>query len=297
MRNNSNILSTGNFINYFKDTLESTYKLFLHGLLLLVLVYLFKQSVVLFWLKPTVLIIGFSVWLFNRNLAANPLFWSVWFLYFFITLGRNYYLVANHHFVVCYVLAAVILHQITNLKNESYLHFHVRFILLTILMFGAFQKLLSPAYISGAFFQLEMDMNYFLQPLNFIVPEWQEITNGNKDLYKKLIATNPNAYSEIQLKYPIHHSTLLAKKRGVDSHYYGSYYRRCHFFGNTNASLVMYFLLVRLVAYFFFRLETGFLTLLATLGLLLSPTPKISMVYITIILIFSVLMATELGLR
>jgi hypothetical protein len=296
MRNNSNILSTGNFINYFKDTLGSTYKLFLHGLLLLVLVYLFKQSVVLFWLKPTVLIIGFSVWLFNRNLAANPLFWSVWFLYFCITLGRNYYLVANHHFVVCYVLAAVILHQITNLKNESYLHFHVRFILLTILMFGALQKLLSPAYISGAFFQLEMDMNYFLQPLNFIVPEWPEITKSNKDLYKKLMATNPNEYSDIQLKYPIDHSILLAKSVGWIAIIMEAITGVAIFWKHQRILSHVLFI-GTLGGIFFFRLETGFLTLLATMGLLLSPTPKISMVYITIILIFSVLMATELGLR
>lgn len=296
MQNNSNILSIGNFINYLKDTPGSTYKLFLHGLLLIILVYLFKQSVVIFWLKPTLLIIGFSLWLLKRNLAANPLFWGILLLYFFITLGHNYYLVANHHFVVCYVLTAVILHQITNLKSESYLHFHVRFLLLTILVLGALQKLLSPAYVSGAFFQLEMDMNYFLQPLDLILPEWQETTTGNKDLYKTLMKTNPNEYLDAQLKYPLPHSTLLATSLGwiaiiMEAMAGIIIFRKPHHLWSHLLFLGM------IGGIFLFRMETGFLAMLATMGLLLSPSQKISFIYLSLILIFSVFMATELGLR
>ncbi len=296
MQNKSNILSAGFFATYRKNILESHLNQFLHCLLLVLLVYLIKQPVAIFWLKPTFLLAGLMVWLIKPNLTSNPLFWGVWFLYFFITLSRNFYLVANHHFVVCYLLAAVILHQITNIKNESFLHFHVRFLLLAILLLGALQKLLSPIYVSGAFFQLQMDMNYFLKPLNLIIPTWQEITNGNKDLYKTLMATNPNEYLDVQLKYPIQNSTLLAKSLGWIAIIMEAIAGVTIFWRHQRILSHVIFLGM-IGGIFFFRLETGFLALLATMGLFLSPSKKISIVYTIIILIFSLLMATEIGLR
>lgn len=296
MQNKSNILSAGFFATYRKNILESHVNQFLHCLLLVLLVYLIKQPVAIFWLKPTFLLAGFMVWLIKPNLTANPLLWGVWLLYFCFTLGRNYFLAANHHFVLCYLLAAVIMHQITSNKNESTFTFHIRFLLLCILMLSAIQKLLSPTYISGAFFQLEMDLNYFLKPLKFLSAEWQTNTNENKDFYKTLMATNPNKYLDVQLKYPIQSSTLLAKSLGWIAIIMEAIAGVAIFWRHQRILSHVIFLGM-IGGIFFFRLETGFLALLATMGLFLSPSKKISIVYIIIILIFSLLMATELGLR
>jgi hypothetical protein len=56
-------------------------------------------------------------------------------------------------------------------------------------------------------------------------------------------------------------------------------------------------LILTIISVFIFRPETGFLSLLATMGLLLAPRNFYRVIYLILVAFFTLMMATGLGLR
>jgi hypothetical protein len=110
------------------------------------------------------------------------------------------------------------------------------------------------------------------------------------------MSTNPNENLTVHLKSTMQHSGLFAKSLSIMAIIMEAlagvtiFRKPQNFFSHL-------LLIGMIISIFFFRLETGFLALLSTMGLLLSPSKKTNYIYLVLIMIFLILMATGLGLR
>lgn len=270
--------------------------LFLACLICIFSIYTLRQNVSGFSLKFLFCILVGGCLLALKKPLFHPIFWCVFLLFFISYLFRYFYYAGNHHFVSIYLCLAILLYTIPKVKQEGRLQFHTSFILFSALFFGAMHKLFSPEYTSGSYFQLQMELGNFLKPLNWFSSSWESSIQLNKTLYANWLSLDPGAGPNVILISPTPHITLLAKALSWSAIVLEALsgililVKRNH--------LVSHLLLITtIIAVFVFTPETGFLSLLAAMGLLLAPNKSFRFIYVFLIAVFCLLMATGIGLR
>ena len=270
--------------------------LFFPALFTILALYNIKEPVSIPFIKLPFAIGILSAWFFLPKPFYHPVFWASLLAYFSILLVKDFYGVANHHFVACYLLIALIQYTATSRHDDELLKFHIRFILMIVLLLSAVQKLLSPSYTNGTFFQFEMYMDIFLKPMKMIVPGWQGAIEENLEAYKQLKSAYPAKPDTILLQEPISHAALIAKM--------------CSWFAiiiEALAGIALFvkssrgfshvLLLATVAGVFFFRQETGFLAMLSCMGLLLAPAKSWRNIWLFCFIVFAAMVATGAGLR
>jgi hypothetical protein len=259
-------------------------------------IYAFKDPISIAWLKVSFFTILLLQFLLLHKTIFQPIFWLTVLSYFSCQLFIGYSWAANHHFVAVYLTLAICIFTSSSGFNVKVLSFHIRFLLAAILLLSALHKLLSAEYINGAFMQMQLDFGIFLKPVKLISQNWQLYKEENLAAYREIIKTDPNTAPAYFLKHPIGTTPLLAKL--------GSWFS---IFMEALAGIFIYsfsqkkishlFLLTTILGVFFFRLETGFLSLLAVMGFWLAPNNFFKISYLILITIFSIMIISGLGFR
>ena len=268
---------------------------FLQAICLNAFVYIIMHPATILWPKVPV-IFSLLVVFFHPPALKKPIVWMVLLAYFLFFLVRGYYVVANHHFVFVYVITAIILYTIFPKDNTSRLRFHVRWLLALILVLSALHKLLSPTYMDGSFFLFQFDMGIFLKPFKLLSADWQQSVKYNLAAYHKIRQAIPGDEISLQLKSPVKNAWLLAKCSSWLA-VLAEFLAGSLIFLKPTSRLSHFVLLLTIAGIFLFRLETGFLSLLAAMGLLICPTGYQRFIYLGLILLFISMMAVQLGLR
>jgi hypothetical protein len=269
---------------------------FFQTLVLVLALYLLRQPVSSPLLKLPFAIAILVSWFFLPKPFYHPIFWATWLAYFLILLVRDFYGVANHHFVACYILIANIQYTASNHHPDKILQFHIRFILMIVLLFSAFQKLLSPSYIKGTFLQFEMYMDVFFEPMKFFIPGWKNAVHENLAAYKHLKLHHPATLETVKLKEPISNAFAIAKICSWIGIFIEALAGIALFF-RSNHRISHILLLTMVAGVFFLRLETGFLAMICCMGLLLSPSKGWKNVWLFCFILFAAMIATGAGVR
>jgi hypothetical protein len=269
---------------------------FLGGLLFILVLYAFNHSITPVWIKAGGALMLLFAAVFLKKFLYHPIFWVCCLGYFIATLMRIYFLAANHHFVACYLLVAVVIFLGAKAYNEKIFKFHLRFLILGILCFSALHKFLSTPYMSGTFFQMQINLNIFFKPLGLFLPEWETITNTNQSAFQQLLKTNPNYLESATFQAPISNLPILAQYSSWGAVIIEALAAIAIFF--KSAKLYSHWLLcATILGVFLFRFETGFLSFLAIMGFYLAPTPMFQKIYLGCIALFSLLIISGYGLR
>jgi hypothetical protein len=271
-------------------------QLFLQCTAMLILLYIAKHPFPNTVLKFVFFAGMLSIFIFSANPLSSLKTWTLFLIYILFFLITKFLWVANHHFVAAYMIIAILMYLSTTDHQEVRLRFHIRFMLGAVLAISAFHKILSPTFMNGTFFLYEMEMHHFLKPLKWAMPGWESAVRQNNKLLNDLIQTNPNTLTAVPLIKPVSNiysiatsatwlAVFLEVLAGI----------AVWIWPQKKATHVI--LLATLAGVFFMRFETGFLSLLATMGLLLAPGKNFRLVYVTCIIIFAAMIITGIGIH
>lgn len=111
----------------------------------------------------------------------KPQLWYTILIFLIVRLLKDYYLAANHLFVSIYITLSIIIY-LHNGKQANVLYKNCQLILGLVLFLSGFQKLISPEYTSGHFFEYMVYKGDFLWPLRFLSAEFKTITAANSEI-------------------------------------------------------------------------------------------------------------------
>lgn len=234
--------------------------------------------------------------LFTKNNSYLTFwFWLVLLGYHTPLLIKNVYYAANHYFVLVYLVVAILVYLIYQKKDEL-LTFHMRCILAIVLFLGGLHKLLEPSFVNGSFFMYQINMGVFLKPFASLFSDWSEATVENLKTHKEIQNLIPSENIQHTLKAPVNDlkkisliftwgAILMELSAGI----------LIGLFPKKNIS--HFFLILTILSVFIFRLETGFLSLLAAMGLILSPSKNYSIFYLFLFMLFTAFVVSTIGLK
>ncbi|MEO1465152.1 MAG: hypothetical protein AAFR89_02830 [Cyanobacteria bacterium J06633_1] len=226
----------------------------------------------------------FFSWLFLTAIIAFQLFF------------KEYFIAANHHFLLVLMLTSTLLFPEITKKGELDKGI-CRFLLSAVILISVLQKLLVPEFLSGESFFLRLNIAAFLDSLA-IFPFWAEpvqIGSQNWEAIKQLSLIHPENGGAIFLT-PIFQSArwlsiVLPYGILISEFFVGImialYPQRLV----THVSIIG-----MLVGVFIFRPEAGFLTLLCVLAMTLTESYRIRRIYLFLSSLFLGLILTGLGI-
>ena len=269
---------------------------FLAAVFIIFNLYLFRIHLGGNLVKLPLFAISLFTLLFFRKPLYRPWFWMGWFLFCLFYIFKYYASAANHFFVSAYLCIAILLFLITGYTQHTLLQFHIRCLLGCILLCSAIHKTLSPNFMNGSFFQLFLDTGELLKPVSALAPSWQEAVMYNKKALGELLKTSPDGDRVVALAYPTPHLATLALASAWLSILFEALAGICIFLfaGKKFSHAIM---IMTILGIFIFRLETGFLSMLAAMGILLAPNQRMQNLYSGLFILFASLLAAGIGLK
>ncbi|WP_179019238.1 hypothetical protein [Winogradskyella forsetii] len=282
-------------MKYWSDIrvkLTRNIQLALQLLLLMIGIYIFIMADKLSLYKIPLIFVGLLSWFFFRDKTKHPIIWLVVLTLLVLDLYHFYFRVANHHFMLIFMVFSIILYKYH--KRRDILLKNIQILLVVVLTASALQKLMSEPFMSGDFYYYMMNRGFVFHPFLNFFPESLDIANNNTESINALHQLDPNSAKSIKLKDVflnlesfsfifawltvviefIIAIALLWKPRGMWTNL---------FF----ATLIIGILCT--------RLETGFMGLLGICGLILCNNFKIRLLYILIVIGSLSLIVTKFG--
>jgi hypothetical protein len=271
------------------------YELSIGAAAIFAILFSIKDSATYPWFKAIMASAVVCLFLINRKPHLTMGFWVLLLAYHIPLLSKNMYHAANHYFVLVYMMMAILIFLYSSFHKERY-RFHIRWILSCILLFGGIHKLLEPTYINGSFFMYQINMGVFLKPFANAIPEWKEAILQNVKFHRELQKSPPGIPLEFALIPPANplRSIGLIFGWGAIIMEIGA--------GALVAlipqkKITHIFVATTILSVFLFRFETGFLSLLAAMGLALSPSRHFATLYFLLYLVFIGFVLSGLGLK
>ncbi|MDN3492108.1 hypothetical protein [Winogradskyella bathintestinalis] len=244
-----------------------------------------------FWKIP-MLFIGLMVWFFLQKKSKHPIIWIAFFALLVFDLYHFYFRVANHHFMLMFMVLPVIFYMYH--QKRSILLKNIQMLLVIVILTSVVQKLLSSQFMSGDFYYYMMNKgSIFGTFLNFF-PDSLEVAQSNRASMLALYALDPNEGEHIvlnnvfpylgQISFLFAWATvaveflvaiaILWKPRHIVTHL---------------------LFLTMILGILCTRLETGFMALLAICGIFLCHNIKLRLLYVMIVMGCIALVVTKLG--
>ncbi|MCU0404748.1 MAG: hypothetical protein MUE99_09395 [Chitinophagaceae bacterium] len=269
--------------------------IFLKACATVFVIYTLSQNIEGVWVKMFVLLFSLIIYFIYQKPLLSRFFWIFWLLYFLNYLFFYYPIAANHHFTGAYLSAAIIIFLLNGDENERILQFHIRFMVAAILIASALHKALSPTFISGEYFQLETSTGEFLKPIKNLFSSWKNAADYNASQLNDLFSVPPDGVRIYAMMYPFNGLNAFAKVSSFMAIFIETLagiliFRNPH----KKSSHLIYSLMIAGV--FVFRLETGFLSMLCAMGILLAPNIFYRNIYLIMMSLFLALMASGIGL-
>ncbi|MGH1469876.1 MAG: hypothetical protein ACRBCS_01690 [Cellvibrionaceae bacterium] len=118
-----------------------------------------------------------------RPLLKNPWFWVAFASFATYMVGQYWQPVANHKFLTTYWLWILAFAGFVKVESKRYelLEFNARFLILFCMLCASIQKLLSPTYMDGSFFEMALLTETYFQFFGVILgvpPELPALTQS-----------------------------------------------------------------------------------------------------------------------
>lgn len=258
---------------------------------LITLLYAIEISHQYSWFAFPLLVIMIYGIIIEQSILKNSIFWLCAGCLLSIGIVINWYVPANHHFILTFICYA---YSITFSKPKKdwkpFFNTNAWLIVIILMFFASFQKLFSPSFVDGSFIGYIFLKGGFFQPILSFFPEYQNWITNNKELMLELSKTNPNSYSKVAFSGS---QELI--------HWISKCFACLIFLGEFLVFYVFLFiknqksrhiaLVLLIIGVFSVRLECGFLSILCGLGLVQCPIhlKSFRLIYILLILTFSAL--------
>lgn len=275
-----------------KQVLSDKTALGLHLFFIAMVVYLAITSVDHRNIKVFLLCGALFLIVFFVKKITQPLLWYIFLAILLSDLACNYFVRANHHFLLIYITGVLIVF-LHNSRLELFIS-NIKYLVVIVLFFSGLQKVLSPEFISGDFYYYMINTGNFFKPIWYFNPEMIQTISSNKAMIAELGTTDPNLLKSITLKPVVPHLDVISfvfswmtiimellaavlilwKPKHILTH-------------------IVFILLI--MGIFFTRFENGFLTLLAISGVWLSESLKTRIVYTILTIISLSFVLTKIG--
>ena len=271
-----------------KDNIERAIQLLLLVLGIYILIVAEKYRVA----KLPIIFIGLLIWFFFRNKTKHPIVWIGFLILLIIDLCRAYFLVANHHFMLIFMVIPVIFYAYH--KRSDILLKNIQMLLVVVLIASAAQKIMSSQFMSGDFYYYMLNRGSVFGVFFNFFPESLELAKSNKESVLAMSKLDPNGLESIVLKD-------VFSNLGFISVIFAWVTVAVEFIvalallwkpRSTWAHLLFAAMIIGILCT---RLETGFMALLAICGIFLSNNIKLRLLYVIIVMACITLVVTKLG--
>ncbi len=181
-----------------KDKLKNHTELAIQLLLLMLAAYIFIMAEKHSLRKTPVFFVGLLIWFFFRTKTKHPIIWLVLFTLLVFDLFHLYFRVANHHFMLTFVVLSVIFYMYH--KRTDILQKNIQILLVVVVLASAFQKLMSNQFMSGDFYYYLMNRAFVFDVFHTFFPEILELAKSNSESILAVQDTDPNGTQSIVLK-------------------------------------------------------------------------------------------------
>lgn len=242
--------------------------------------------------KVPVLFIGILSWILLRNKKNHPIIWLVLFTLLMIDLYHDYFWVANHHFMLLFMVLSVLLYSYHQ-RNEILLK-NIQILFVVVVLTSAVQKLMSNQFMSGDFYYYMINRGTLFGNFIRFLPESLEIAKSNSKSILDLQNLDPNLGESITLRN-------IFPNIGVISHIFAwvtvifELIVAFAILWKSRSSWTHFLILIMIVGILCTRFETGFMALLALSGLFLCQNLYLRLMYVLIISGCIILIFTKLG--
>ena len=242
--------------------------------------------------KVPVLFIGILSWILLRNKKNHPIIWLVLFALLMIDLYHDYFWVANHHFMLLFMVLSVLLYSYHQ-RNEILLK-NIQILFVVVVLTSAVQKLMSNQFMSGDFYYYMINRGTLFGNFIRFLPESLEIAKSNSKSILDLQNLDPNLGESITLRN-------IFPNIGVISHIFAwvtvifELIVAFAILWKSRSSWTHFLILIMIVGILCTRFETGFMALLALSGLFLCQNLYLRLMYVLIISGCIILIFTKLG--
>lgn len=242
--------------------------------------------------KVPVLFIGILSWILLRNKKNHPIIWLVLFTLLMIDLYHDYFWVANHHFMLLFMVLSVLLYSYHK-RNEILLK-NIQILFVVVVLTSAVQKLMSNQFMSGDFYYYMINRGTLFGNFIRFLPESLEIAKSNSKSILDLQNLDPNLGESITLRN-------IFPNIGVISHIFAwvtvifELIVAFAILWKSRSSWTHFLILIMIVGILCTRFETGFMALLALSGLFLCQNLYLRLMYVLIISGCIILIFTKLG--
>jgi len=242
--------------------------------------------------KFAILFVGLLSWFFLRHKTKHPIIWIVFFVLLVFDISTMYLRVANHHFMLTFVVFSVLLYYYH--KHVAVLLKNIQMLLVVVVMASAFQKLMSSEFMSGEFYYYMFNRGYLFSIFLKFFPESFMIAKSNVQSIIAFETIDPNTAQSIVL-------TNIFSNIGSISLMFAWITVIVEFIvalailwkpRNTWTHLLLIMLILGIICT---RLEMGFMALLAICGLFLCKTMKLRFLYILIAMGCITAIITQIG--
>ena len=275
-----------------KEKLNNNIELASHLLLVVLGAYIFIMAEEYSLYKVPVLFVGLFSWFFLRHKTKHPIIWIVLFVLLILDLSLLYLRVANHHFMLTFMMLSVLLY--TYHKRSDILLKNIQILLVVVVMASAFQKLMSNQFMSGDFYYYMFNRGSLFGVFLKLFPESFVVAKSNVQSMITLHITNPNIGESIVLKdlFPnVRSISLIFTWTTVVVEFMVAiailWKPR-----NTWTHLLFAMMILGIICT---RLEMGFMALLAICGIFLCSNLKLRLLYVLIAMGCITLIVTKIG--
>ncbi len=223
---------------------------------------------------------------------TQPLVWYIFLTILISDLISDYFVRANHHFLMIYVTILIIIF-LRNAKLEDLLT-NIKLLLVIVLLFSGIQKLFSPQFISGDFYYYMINTGNFFKPFLYFNQDINDIISNNKAQIADLGNSNPNDLKTVTLKNIVPNLDTISRVYAWFSICMELITALCLLWKPKHTFTHILFILV-ISGIFLTRLESGFIALLAICGIWLSDNYKIRAIYLVLTLVMFSLIITRVG--
>jgi len=243
-------------------------------------------------IKLFLIVAGLFLVVFLVKKITQPLLWYIFLTILISDLICDYFVRANHHFLLIYITLLIIIF-LHNSKLEDLIT-NIKLLLVIVLLFSGIQKLLSPQFISGDFYYYMINTGSFFKPILNFNQDINDIIISNKAQIAELGILNPNALNTVKLQNVIPNLDIISRVYAWFSIAMELItgllilWKPKHLFTH-----ILFILLI--LGIFFTRLENGFMALLAISGIWLTNNYMIRAIYTILTIVFLSLIVTHIG--
>ncbi len=263
-------------------------------LFLITIIYLLKTIDIAYYFKIIIAIIIIVTLLINKKKQIVICFWIVFMTLLSIELVTNYFYVANHHFLLLYITIITIVYLFQLIDFKSFLN-SLKTIIVIVIGIAAIQKLISPEFISGEYYYYMFNTGRIFRPFIMDQTEMSTLISQNWEFIESLKSTHPKESNSVVINnvFPgvrntaIYFSWATIILEAIVA---------ITLFVKPKSSLTHTLFIVLIVGVCLVRLETGFLSILAISGYILTDSLKFKLVYLTLITLFIGLILSGIGL-